>query len=128
LLKLLDRRILKGDTKIHKFLFKLANPHGRKNITLVWFKSVAKLSNGASFGERALIKNEERAATIICSQNCSFATLHRKDYNWIIGSSMKRQLKNTVEFFRNFRIFSNLRTNVIEKIHYYMKPKEFFRG
>ena len=31
-------------------------------------------------------------------------------------------------FFRGFRIFSNLRSVVIERIFQYMKPKEFIRG
>ena len=83
---------------------------------------------GGSFGERALIKNEDRAATIVCSKNCSFATIERRDYNLIIGLAQKREFAKTVEFLRGFRMLSSLRTNIIEKIHYYMKPRHFKRG
>ena len=95
---------------------------------LSWFKTVQKLGNGASFGERALIKNEERAATIVCSKNTSFATLHRRDYDNTIGAAQKKEMKEKVELLRSFRMFSQLRTNVIEKIQYYMKTKNFLRG
>ena len=37
-------------------------------------------------------------------------------------------MKATVEFLRGFRMLSMLRTNVIEKIHYYMNLKHFKRG
>jgi CRP-like cAMP-binding protein len=48
---------------------------------------------GDSFGERALIKHEARAATVYCSQNCIFATLSRYDYIKIIGQAKKKELK-----------------------------------
>lgn len=89
------------------------------------FKTVAKLPAGASFGERALLKNEERAATIVCSKDCAFATLHRRDFTNIIGSVQKRELKEKVDFLKRFRMFSQLRATVIEKISYYMKTVDF---
>lgn len=46
----------------------------------------------------------------------------------IIGAAQKKELKEKVEFLRGFRMFSQLRTNVIEKIQYYMKTKVFRRG
>ena len=95
----------------------MLNPNSRSTITLTWFKTVTKLHAGQSFGELALLKNDGRAATILCATKCSFATLHRKDYIWIIGQEEKRKLKQIVEFLRGFRIFSSLRSNIIEKIY-----------
>jgi len=115
-LKALDHAVVNGHTKIHLKLEQSLNPNHKPSITLNWFKTVQTLRTGASFGERALIKNEDRAATIVCSKNSCFATLHRKDYNAIIGASQKRELKEKVEILKNFRIFSQLRTNVLEKI------------
>ena len=92
-LKTLDLAIARGDSKIHIRMENLLNPFHKKTLTLHWFKTVAKIPMGGSFGERALIKNEDRAASIICSKNCSFATLSRKDYNTIIGAAQKRELK-----------------------------------
>ena len=49
---------------IHERVFHLGNPEGYKSITVSRFKEVARLSDGCSFGELALLKNEGRAATI----------------------------------------------------------------
>ena len=106
----------------------MVNPHGNKSITVNRFKEVARLSDGASFGELALLKNEGRAATVVCSKMTRFATLNRKDYVWTIGQEEKRKLKQIVTFFRSFRIFSTLRANVIEKVFKYMKSTKFLRG
>ena len=83
------------------------------------------------FGELALLRERSgglRNATVICSKKSSFATLSLKDYKWTIGQEEKRKLKEIVAFFRGFRIFSNLRTNAIEDIFYFMKSIEFIRG
>jgi hypothetical protein len=63
-----------------------------------------------------LIKNEERAATILCSKHTTFATLSRKDYDSTIGVAQKKEMKERVDMLRGFRLFSQLRTNVLEKI------------
>ena len=70
---------------IHEQIFKLVNPDYKRTITVSRFKEVARLTDGCSFGELALLKNEGRAATIQCVNKTSFATLHRKDYVWTIG-------------------------------------------
>ena len=53
-----------------------------KNLALIeaydnakWFLDVAKLGEGQSFGELALISDEPRKANIICLSNCYFATI-----------------------------------------------------
>lgn len=96
--------------------------------TLHWFKKVATIPTGGSFGERALIKNEDRAATVVCSEDCSFATLSRIDYNWIIGAAKRRELKMMVEMLRQFRIFESLRNSSLEKIQYLLKKITYRRG
>jgi len=71
----------------------MINPRVEQSLTVNRFKEVARLSDGASFGELALLKNEGRAATVECSKLTRFATLHRKDYVWTIGQEEKRKLK-----------------------------------
>lgn len=75
---------MKGLTTVHKTLWKYFDT-GASTISLVWFKTVQTMKGGESFGERALLKHEARAATIYCSSDCIFATLSRIDYNKIIG-------------------------------------------
>ena len=63
-LQKLDRAIYNNKTTIHDKIFNIANPESKKTITVSRFKEVARLSDGCSFGELALLKNEGRAATI----------------------------------------------------------------
>ena len=101
IIKVIDCVVSAGESNIHRQIFKLcqANLNGQL-YTLFWFKKVASIPAGGSFGERALIKNEDRAATIICSEDCTFATLSRIDYNWIIGSAKRRELKQMAEMLK----------------------------
>jgi CRP-like cAMP-binding protein len=44
---------------------------------LNWFIEVVKLLPGGSFGELALINKAPRSATILCLNECWFATLDK---------------------------------------------------
>jgi CRP-like cAMP-binding protein len=72
-------------TRVHQVIARILNPFNQNPLQLYVFKKVQSIKEGGSFGERALIKNETRAASCICSEDCTFATLSRADYNWIIG-------------------------------------------
>lgn len=49
----------------------------KKSPTLCYLQKVSQIGEGGSFGERSLLKNDERAASIVCSTDCHFATLSR---------------------------------------------------
>ena len=101
-----DRIIIAGRSNIHEVIFKLANPKGNTSITVNRFKEVARLSEGNSFGELALLRgNEGRAATIQCLLPTRLACLHKKDYKWTIGIEEKKRMKEIVSYLRSFRIF-----------------------
>ena len=106
------------------------NPNDLPAIRLNYFKEVARLHEGHSFGELALLQNSGRAANIRCVGLTRFATLHKLDYNHTIGQETKRKLVENVSMLRNFKIFSrgHLRENVLEKIFRYMVTKKFVRG
>ena len=63
-LHVLDRAITSGRSQVHEQIFNLVNPHNQKTITVNKLKEVARLQDGCSFGELALLKNDGRAATI----------------------------------------------------------------
>ena len=92
------------------------------------FKNVKTLGPGESFGEQALLRNQDRAATIVCTSTCRFATLTRKDYYLSLANIKKREMRFVVTFFRNFRIFEGLRNSVIEKIAMNMEKTQFMHG
>lgn len=92
------------------------------------FREVARIQQGGTFGELALLKNTGRAATVICSKKARLATLHQRDYTQTLGQMEKLQNKKIVAFFRGFRIFANLRATYIEKVVKHMKIIQFKRG
>lgn len=81
----LDQAIQRNRTHLHTQIYKALNPKQAPTLTLMLFKIIARISKGFSFGELALLSNEGRAGTVICAENCVFATLARKDYIWTIG-------------------------------------------
>jgi CRP-like cAMP-binding protein len=83
---------------------------------------------GGSFGERALIRNEDRAASIVCKNPCTFATLSRNDFSHVLGIHKKKIMREQISFFKEFRIFSKLRNNTVERISYYMEERKFIRN
>lgn len=38
------------------------------------------LGPGGAFGEKSLLENKPRAASIFCEENCYFGVLSKKDY------------------------------------------------
>jgi CRP-like cAMP-binding protein len=77
------RQIVAKHTDVHRTIWNMFD--FKKTTALYWLKTAKVLKAGASFGERALIKHEGRSGSAYCLQDCVFATLHRKDYNLIIG-------------------------------------------
>lgn len=47
----------------------------------MWLIDVKTMKSGDSFGELALLNNNPRAATIKCETECSFAVIHKVDYD-----------------------------------------------
>lgn len=46
---------------------------------------INELHAGDKFGELALIDNKPRKATIVCKDDCDFATLDRESYKDLLG-------------------------------------------
>ena len=59
--------------------------------TIPEFIELMRLGNGKSFGEKALINNSLRAATVICTRPCHFAVLNKFEYDKVLR---KIELKN----------------------------------
>ena len=51
-------------------------------------KEVANLKAGETFGELALMTNQPRNATAMCSMDTTFAVIDKKDYQVIIGNAL----------------------------------------
>ena len=65
------------------------------------------MSTGQTFGEQALLTGKRRAATIICSTECHFATLNKQDYQKFIGAAQMETLMKEIEFLKSCPYFSH---------------------
>jgi len=63
------------------------------------FYLVCILSEGAIFGELAFLLKKRRSASIVCSEDCSFAVLKKYDYLRIISRIDEKLHMDKVRFF-----------------------------
>ena len=107
---------------MHETVFKMVLNQVTQEVAVSYFKEVARLAEGGSFGELALLNNKARAATVICTRNTRFATLARKDFRVTVGQEERRKLKESVAMMRKFRIFASksLKDKTVEKVFKYM--------
>ena len=105
--------------------------HYKQSGTFVTFKKtllkeVNVLSDGASFGEAALVSgNAQRNATILSKTDCYFAILDKDNYERIIGEQLEIELNRRVNFLKNIQMFSFIPDNTIRTMIYFLKVKTF---
>lgn len=86
------------------------------------------LTAGKSFGELALIKNQPRAATIQCLEDCYFAVIQKDDYEKVLQKIEQKKISKMIDFLHSlpqFRVFT--RTS-LAKIQYSFENKNFIRN
>ena len=89
--------------------------------------TVARLHSGMSFGELALIKDQPRAASIICDTDCHFAVLSKEDYMSIIGKIEARKLDDFIQFLQEIPMFRLWTKKKLEVLTYHFKSIIFKR-
>lgn len=89
--------------------------------------TVAKLNEGMSFGELALIKSQPRAASIQCINDCHFAVLGKNDYMKIIGRAEAKALDRVIEFLSSIPFFNKWGKKKLSKLTYYLEKQKFIR-
>ena len=58
---------------------------------------------GDYFGERALIKNEPRAANVIAKTDCTVVILDRHSFKRLLGP-LEDLLKRNLEIYENYKL------------------------
>ena len=84
-------------------------------------------TKGDSFGELALIKNQPRAATILCREDTHFAVLERDDFTRIIGKMKEVLLNRKVDFLMSFPVFTKWTKGSMQKVSYYFQERTYRR-
>lgn len=85
--------------------------------------------SGESFGELALTTEAARQAMIVCSTDCEFITVSKKDFRKIMSKINETEKKKDFEFFRQFNLFTKWDdTNDLDKLSYQFKNKEYHLG
>lgn len=69
------------------------------------YLTVAKLVDGSSFGELALLEQKPRMATIRCLKNTHFMVLTKEAYNRVIAKIERKAFNEKVNFLRNIPVF-----------------------
>jgi CRP-like cAMP-binding protein len=59
---------------------------------------VHSYGSGNSFGELALKDNKPRAATIVTTQDCYFATISKSDYKRCLAKFEQRTITQLIEY------------------------------
>ena len=67
---------------------------------------IAQLSTGSSFGELALIKDQPRRATVVCTEDTYVMILNKEHYLRILGKYFAKKLDDKIEFLHGLKIFN----------------------
>lgn len=100
----------------------------KKSYELKIFQEVLVLSEGACFGELALMNSKPRAATIVALSPCHTGVLVKKDYQSIIGRAMKKNIDSIKDFLKQICSLQHLTNNTLQKLSYYIKEIKTPRG
>ena len=86
-----------------KVLFTLRNHEViNKEIKLMISTEVAKLGDGKSFGELALLHNKQRAASIVTLEDTCFATMDRHSFEKVMSDIKSREINENKAFLERF--------------------------
>ncbi|CDW89823.1 UNKNOWN [Stylonychia lemnae] len=96
------------------------------SIQLIVLTEVAQLEEGKSFGELALITDQNRKATVYCkTNNVALAVLMKGDYQRYIGDSFKQKMDDAIKVLKNYDIFKKVSMRRLFTLYYYAKEKHY---
>ena len=91
----------------------------------VKYEEVMTLTVGDSFGERALMSGQPRAASIFCKTNCHFGVLNIYDYQRILKKAIDKNFQDTIDLLQEQPVFKGLTRGAMLLQSYYWKLKKF---
>ncbi|GMH79749.1 hypothetical protein TL16_g08257 [Triparma laevis f. inornata] len=83
---------------------------------------------GGSFGERALLTSEPRAATCTCTEDSDFLVIGRRDYLRVLRDVHERESLQKIQFLKTVRYFDMLPGYICEEIAQKFQKKRYGRN
>ena len=90
---------------------------------------------GKAFGELALTKDVNapnrilpRAASVLCSTDCTFAVMNKADYQNVLDHIDRKKIEKIKEFFAEIPFLRHLPKNTFKSLHLSMHKKVCHRG
>ena len=87
----------------------------------------ATLGQGSSFGEYALLYNQPRIASILCTMDTHLAVLSKKSYLQILGTIENKRIEEIILFLKNFPVFKNWSKSALARISYFFSEIQLSR-
>ena len=97
-----------------------------EEINLMGYFKIITLSEGSTFGEIALInENNKRTASIFCETNCNFGILSSNDYKNCIKSIQIKIKKDNINFVLSNKLFNQISFEKFYEVYwnYFIKGK-----
>lgn len=88
------------------------------------FDIIKTLKVGEAFGEIALLNNARRTASIVCREQCLIVTLSKQSYDKILGNYHEKKFMESVNFLKEFSLFSAWHNSKINALYQSMDIKD----
>jgi len=91
------------------------------------YVEIARCGPGDCFGELALFRNANRAASVMCLAESHFAVLSRDEFSRLVGKVKEAMLEAKVNFLSKFPFFATRGKGDMQRISYYFKEHTYKR-
>jgi cAMP-dependent protein kinase regulator len=93
--------------------------------TIPEYVELQKLGPGKSFGEKALINNSLRAATIVCTRPCHFAVMIKADYDKVLRKIELKNQNKMVHFLQQIPYLKIWTRRMLLNFSYFLTVRQY---
>jgi cAMP-dependent protein kinase regulator/cGMP-dependent protein kinase 2 len=93
--------------------------------TIPEYIDLMRLGGGKSFGEKALINNSLRAATVVCTRSCHFAVLNKLEYDKVLRKIELKNQNKLVSFLQQIPYLKLWTRRMLLNFSYFLNVRQF---